>query len=676
MVLQRLRAAPITAPTLIAVAVFLVWTPLDGGQPITRWAPGAIGLLGLLGLAVAALPLRWRALPVTIRVAAGALAAFTAWSFASIAWADDRGVALEGADRTLLYLTVFLLFALWPQRPATAAWVLGLWTFGLGAIALVTLIRIGAVADPATLFDGDRLTEPVGYANAEAATWGMAIWPAVALAATVRVRWAVRGLSAGLAVVLVDVALLSQSRGSVLSLPVCAVLFVAIVPGRLRNVATLVPVLGAAALALPKVIDMGDALDGGSAAAIQDAASAITRTVLVVAVLAALVVAAVAAYETLRPPAEATAARIRRGWTVVVVAGAVLGAAGGLVAVGDPVDRIDNAWHSFKGGYDDNTGSGSRLTAGLGSNRYDFYRVALDVFSAHPIGGVGADNFFQDYLERGTSNETPRNPHNLALRTLAQTGIVGTLLLLTAFLAALAAGWQGMRAARDPLAGAVAGGAVLAFLYWAVHGMTDWFWEWAGLGAPAFALLGLACALAPRVAVAEEAEAEVIASPARPRAAVLVLAGAAVVLGALVVAGPWLAERDVERAGAVYATRPFASYSRLDRAADLDPFSDRPALVKGSIALRYGDLARAKAAFAQALDRNARGEYATLELGAIASVQGDRARARTLLRRAVELAPRDATAQEVLDVVEQGGTVDIAALNRRILSAGEQITSG
>ena len=254
--------APITAPTLLAVAVFLVWTPLDGGQPITRWAPGAIVLLALLGLALVALPpLRWSTLPGTVRVAALALAAFTAWSFLSIAWADDGGVALEGADRTLLYLVAFLLFALWPQRPATAAWVLGLWTFGIGALALVTLVRIGTVADPATLFDGDRLTEPVGYANAEAATWLMALWPAVTLAASARVPWPVRGLAAALAVVLLDVALLSQSRGSILALPVCALLFVAIVPGRLRTIAVLVPMLGAAALALPKVLDVGDALE-------------------------------------------------------------------------------------------------------------------------------------------------------------------------------------------------------------------------------------------------------------------------------------------------------------------------------------------------------------------------------------------------------------------------------
>ena len=106
------------------------------------------------------------------------------------------------------------------------------------------------------------------------------------------------------------------------------------------------------------------------------------------------------------------------------------------------------------------------------------------------------------------------------------------------------------------------------------------------------------------------------------------------------------------------------------------PFSDRPALIEGSIALRYGDLPRARAAFEEALDRNPRGQYATLELGAIASVQGDRARALALLRRAVALAPRDGTAREALAVVREGGTVDVAALNRRILSAGQRIAQG
>jgi O-antigen ligase len=669
-VLSRLRTAPIAVPTLLAVVVFIAWTPLDGAQSVTRWAPGAIVLLALLALAIGAIPLRWRDVPVAVRAATLLLAAFTAWSYASIAWADDGGAALEGANRTLLYLVAFALFALWPQRPETAAWVLGLWTLGIGVLALVTLFRVGTVGDPASLFaGGDRLTWPVGYANAAAATWLMAFWPAVAFAASARVPWALRGVAAALAVVLLDVALLSQSRGSVLALPICAVLFIAFVPGRLRHLAALVPIAGAAAAALPKVIDMGDALDGGDAGAISDAASSVLAIVLVVAVVAGAIVAAVAAWETLRPPAAATAARIRSGWRALVVAGVALGAVAGLVAIGNPADRIDNAWHSFKGGYDDNTGSSNRLTAGLGSNRYDFYRVALDVFEDHPVAGVGADNFFQDYLALGDSSETPRNPHNLALRTLAQTGVIGTLLLLAAFGAALAAGWRAMRGWPDPLAATVAGGAVLAFAYWVVHGMTDWFWEWAGLGAPAFALLGLACALAPRRAADGP-------PPRTPGTVGLVVAGTALVLAALVIAGPWLAERDVERAGAVFGTRPFEAYSRLDRAARLDPLSDRPNLIEGSIALRYGDLARARAAFTAAHDRNPRGQYATLELGAIASVQGKRATAERLLTRAVALAPRDQSARDALQVVQEGGTVDIDVLNARLLSAGQRIAGG
>jgi hypothetical protein len=666
-VLWRLRAAPATVPLLLAVAVFLVWTPLDGGQAVTRWAPGGIVLIALLAATGGGLGLRWRAVPTGVRAAVALLAAFTAWSYASIAWADDGGVALEGANRTLLYLVVFALFALWAQRPATAGWVLGAWTAGIGVLALVVLVRLGTVDDPGqALFGGsDRLLWPVGYPNAEAATWLMAFWPAVAFAASARVPWALRGAAAALGVVLLDVALLSQSRGSILALPACAVVFVAFVPGRLRHVAALVPIAGLAALALPKVLDVGDALDGQGSPA--DAASSAMSTVLVLAVVAGVVVAAVGAWEALRPPSAATAARIRTGWRALVVAGVVLGAVGGLVAVGDPIDRIDNAWHSFKGGYDDNTGSSNRLTAGLGSNRYDFYRVALDVFADHPVAGAGADNFFQDYLERGDSAETPRNPHNLALRTLEQTGLVGTLLLLGSFIAALIAAWRAMRLA-DPLAATVAGGAAMGFAYWVAHGMTDWFWEWAGLGAPAFALLGLACALAPRGADD--------APPRRPSAPALVVTATAAVLAALVLAGPWLAERDVEQAGAVWAQRPFEAYSRLDRAADLDPFSDRPLLVAGSIALRYGDLARARSAFEEALDRNPRGQYATLELGAIASVQKDAATAKRLLARAVALAPRDQTARDARQVVDGGGVVDIDALNGRILSAGQRITGG
>ena len=63
----------------------------------------------------------------------------------------------------------------------------------------------------------------------------------------------------------------------------------------------------------------------------------------------------------------------------------------------------------------------------------------------------------------------------------------------------------------------------------------------------------------------------------------------------------------------------------LSDAAKLNPLSDRAYLVEGSIALRFGDLARARDAFSKALKRVPDDAYATLELGAIASEMGARA---------------------------------------------------
>ena len=141
--------------------------------------------------------------------------------------------------------------------------------------------------------------------------------------------------------------------------------------------------------------------------------------------------------------------------------------------------------------------------SGLGSNRYDFYRVALDEFVAHPLVGIGADNFQQQYLAHGRSEETPHYPHSVELRTLAETGLIGALLALVGLGAALLAAARGLRGP-DPLGRAVVAAALAGFAYWVVHGSFDWFWEFAGLGAPAFALLGLACALAPRTPAATD----------------------------------------------------------------------------------------------------------------------------------------------------------------------------
>jgi Flp pilus assembly protein TadD len=687
---RLLRAAPVTVPCVPVVALLAWWAADQGGFPVSSWAPGAIAVLALLAVALLTVPNAWAAVPRPVVAAAGLLAGYTAWSYASLLWAGDRGAAWQGANRTLLYLAIFCLFALWRQRGPSAALLVGGWALAVVAVAVVLALLLATTDEPARFFAGSRLSSPAGYPNAAAATFLMALWPAVALAATARVPWAVRGLLAGGSVLFWDLALLALSRGAVLAVPLTLIVFVVVVPGRLRHLAVLVPVALAAAATTPLVLRVGDRIDdrGDVVGALHAAAAG----ALVAAVVVAVLVGALAALERARPPRAQTAARAARVGRAVAAAGLVAVVAGGLAVAGNPVHRADRAWHSFKGGYDAN-GQGNRLSSGLGSNRYDFYRVAVRVFEDHPVAGIGADNFFQQYLRRGASYETPRYPHSLELRALTETGIVGALLLFGALAAASLAAWRAMRGGASPLRAAAAGGAFTAFAYWVVHGSADWFFEYPGLGAAAFAMLGLACGLCPRRAdagghgAAAEAEPGAGSGPLPRRRTADAAAAATVVrrpaaIGAVVVvaialalpfAGAWGADHEVAEAAQVFATRPMEAYDRLDRAASLDPFSSRPASLEGSIALRFGDLARADRAFAQVLERVPDDQYATLERGAIASARGDDARARLLLARAAALAPRDALAREALTITRRGGAIDVQELNRRILAGTRAI---
>ncbi len=672
-----LREAPATVPAFAALALFVLWATDQAGYPLTHWAPGALIVLALLAIAVGVLGLRPAAIPAPVKVALAALAAYTALSFLSILWADVPGDAWEGANRTLLYLLVFALFACWPQRGRSAALLLVSWTLALIALAAYAALHLDAAGAVSlqTLLPGGRLDYPTGYPNANAAQWLMAFWPALLLARSERLPWGLRGVLAGGAVLLADVALLSQSRGSLYATPVMLVLVFALLPARTRTFALLVPIALGIAASAPSVLDVGDHLDRGTVthATVHSATSAM----FLAALLVGLVVAAGAAVESRRELSASARARVQRGVAALAIAALVVLLAGALAAAGNPVSRIRQGWDSFKGGYSATSTSGDRLISGLGSNRYDFYRVALDEFRAHPLLGIGADNFQQQYLAHGRSDETPHYPHSVELRTLTQTGLLGGLLALIGLAAALLAAARAVRA-RDPLARAVAAAALAGFGYWLVHGSIDWFWEFAGLGAPAFALLGLSCALAPSPAAAGEraaagrAPAAPRASPLRHRLA-LVACALLALLAAWSLAAPWLSELQVQSAARVWTRSPAAAYSRLRDAADLNPLSDEAYVLAGSIALRYGDLARADSEFAAALARTPGDAYATLERGAIASNRGRRAAALALLARAHRLNPHEELTSEALQLVRTGRRIDIEELNRQIFDKAQEL---
>jgi tetratricopeptide (TPR) repeat protein len=454
-------------------------------------------------------------------------------------------------------------------------------------------------------------------------------------------------------------------------------------PGRVRTFALLVPVAAGIAAFAPSVLRGGELLEGGRNA--EAAVHTATTATLLAALVVGLAVALGAAIEQRRSLSPSTAGRVHRGVGALAVLALVAILAGGVVVAGNPVHRIEHGWHTFEVGYSANSKGSNRLVSGLGSNRYDFYRVALDEFLHHPLAGIGADNFQQQYLAHGRSEETPHYPHSVELRTLSQTGLIGALLALVGLGAALLAAARGLRGP-DRLGRAVVAAALAGFAYWVVHGSFDWFWEFAGLGAPAFALLGLACGLAPRGSATADVPsaggagraAETSSASGRRRSAglrrlAIGVGACAAVLAALSLTAPWLSQREIESAARVWTSSPQTAYARLDKAASLNPLSDEPYLVAGSIALRFGDSARADHEFTLALARQPGDAYATLELGAIASSENEPRRALALLDQAARLNPRDPLTRQALRLAREGKRVSIEELNRSILNNAQQL---
>src|ERR1039458_4434761 len=125
----------------------LVWAVHDGGYDADTWYWGALLSLALLAL-VMIWPGRESRYTRLSRAAIACLALYVAWSYLSITWAQSPGDALQGSNRALLYLIVFALLARLPWTPQAAVFALLVFAVGVGAIAIVLLVRLGVAGPP------------------------------------------------------------------------------------------------------------------------------------------------------------------------------------------------------------------------------------------------------------------------------------------------------------------------------------------------------------------------------------------------------------------------------------------------------------------------------------------------------------------------------------------------
>ncbi len=649
-------------PALPVVALLIFWGAHEGGYPPTTWAPSALLVLGLLVAAVIGIGRDRLRLSKPAAIALAALAAYTAWSYLSILWADAPGEALWGSDRTLLFLLLFALFALLPWRLWTAHVALSLFALGIGVLAVVTLLRLDDAADVVGIFTDGRLTAPVGYVNGAAALFTLGALTAIGLGSRRELPWWLRGPLLAGATAALCTAVLCESRGWLFTLPLVALLALALVPGRLRLALWSLPPLAATALATPALLDVFQRYDAQSddAAAIRELAAAAAHALDVALPLAAVVLVAATALASLDARAQVPArvsGGANRGAAALALVALVAAVGVGLAATGfRPDQRIADYWDR-SGSYQSTDPGASRFGA-VGSNRPDFWRVSLQAFADHPIGGLGQDNWSRSYLLARRSGEQPKWTHSLELRLLAHTGIVGFLLFATFIAAVLTAVLQGRRRRTvAPEAAAAAAIALLPLVVWTVHGSLDWFWEIPALSGPVFAFAGLATALMRPAPATPDISGAPPGNSARTRAArraATVVAGFAAVAAALALALPWAAERDTTIAAADWVDDPGRALARLDRAESLNPLSARASLTEGVIELELGRPQRAQTAFRQAIRRDPGDWFAHLGAGLAATAAGaDAPASRADYAAAHALNPDDPL---VMEALERAGT--------------------
>ena len=659
-------------PGGIVVALMLVWAVHDGGYDEDTWYWGALVLLALLTAIVIARRVAAARISRAGLVALVAFAAYVAWSYLSITWAESPGDALTGSNRALLYL---LLFASMLVLPWTVRGVLiALLTFalGIGVVAIVLLFRLATGVHVATLIIDGRLAAPTGYFNATAALFTMLALIGIALAARRELPGPVRGALIAFACAGLQLGVIVQSRGWLFTLPLVAIIAIVVLPDRLRVAATAVLPVAGALLPVHRLLAV---YQNASGPALNHAASRAGHTALLICAVEFFVATLIAWGDSLIRVPPLSAARRRVLGTVVTVLGVAAVAIGGVAAThGHPLRFVERQWNGFS--HPQAASTGSHFTD-VGSGRYDFWRVSLDAFLAHPIGGLGQDNFDNYYVPRRRTVEEPSYTHSLELRLLAHTGLVGFALFVVFMVAAIAAAMPARR--RRGLEAFVAGVALLPLVDWLIHGSIDWFWEFPALTGPALGFLGMAGALgAARVAsgsplpadvdpqapepgaTAGEAaaltdlEAAPRATPRRPGVRVLTAAaGTLALLACVVVLGfPYLSVREVSIATNLRDSDPAKALDDLRSAADLNPLNADPGRVGGTIALQIGQYATAEERFKQAIARDRGGWYAWLGAGLAASASGNRVLARRDLAVAVSINTKDAVIGEALARVD------------------------
>ncbi|MGH2841578.1 MAG: O-antigen ligase family protein, partial [Solirubrobacteraceae bacterium] len=506
------------------------------------FANGAIGLpeeprlqIGLAIVAICAAvgwllsgTLRLRA-PEIAWLGVGLLALFAVWCGVTMLWSVTPDRTWAHINRAAAYTLVVVLAigvgssALRAIERVAIGWLVvavacALYALGGKVIPGVSLLGI----DFNHTSTVSRLRAPLEYWNALALVCVLAIPIALRLAADATRRVVTRLAALSALHVLLCCLAMTYSRGGILALLVTVAVMTVLGGLRLRVLAAVsltlaftIPVVGLA-FNRPALKGVRVPLD-----------ERIPDGVLLGLVMAGCLLGLlITAWGLLRLEERTTwtERRTRNVWRALAVTAGLLGCvyvAQALTADGGPRGVADRAWESFTTTTKDDVSDPARISTANSGNRWVWWEEAAGAWSERPLHGWGAGSFPVTHKLFRQEELGVVQPHNMPLQFLAETGLIGALLVLGGLGVLLFTALDRVRAMgpgrqRD-IAVALFAGAVA----WLVHSFVDWDWDIPGVTLPALLFIGVLVAI-PREVAWSRLPTEPLQRPVGPRAAALV----------------------------------------------------------------------------------------------------------------------------------------------------------
>jgi len=497
------RVDPDAVRTWALVGAVVLYLAIDGGgyDLIVRSQVAiVVWWIILVGAAWGLLPAaRWTR---TAWVATALFGGFVAWTALSATWSGSSERTLDELSRVACYLGLLLL-GIGIHRDRTQA-VRHTAHAVAAAVVLVASLAVASRLRP-DLFPGaqqtasflpgteGRLGWPLNYWNALAALMALGLPLLLATATSARALLIRAAAAAGIPIVALC-GYLTFSRGGALAAGAGVLVFLAFSPERVEKFATALLAAGGSG-AVILAATQRPAVEHG----LMNAASRHQGNLLLVSLvtvcagvaLAQMGIALAARHGT--PPRWLTFSPRRARAILLCVVSACIVAA---LLAGAPA-HLSHAWRDFKHpsaalGQD----SIARFGNVSGNGRYDYWKVAVDASSGHLLGGSGAGTFQLLWSPRAPYFSYVQNAHSLYVETLAETGLVG-LLLLGGFLTAVLGATVRLIVRSRYQARVRAAGMAGAMFAFCVAAASDWIWQVPALPA-AFLLLAAAVLAPPR----------------------------------------------------------------------------------------------------------------------------------------------------------------------------------